>query len=346
MACRSDSTGNRYICKRLINRAALSTGISLFLIWPQVTGFLLQSTSCFESISTEEGTTDEPVQRLKIVPDVICYDDKYNISMVGVAVALLFYIFVIPALAWRAMHKQATQMYISATTADSDLELKQRMAILDMKSFYGFFISGLNLGTETFKLQQEVDPNAAGPKRPGEEQKTLGTKCKGFFSSILDPISGGMVVMLPKKAGDALADEQEYTKSYYHWEFVIHLQKVVMQFMVIYLYDVRQALQGILVLIVCLLFLGINVLNRKAYFKRELNNLNLNIQLMYFVWIFTRVMVRIDTLDGTPKKKGPLESSITGLALPDEFIDISRSKKIIREGGSAISYVLMAPVLI
>ena len=41
MACRQDDTGNRYICKRLINRAALSTGISLYLIWPQVTGFLL-----------------------------------------------------------------------------------------------------------------------------------------------------------------------------------------------------------------------------------------------------------------------------------------------------------------
>jgi len=62
-------------------------------------------------------------------------------------------------------------------------------------------------------------------------------------------------------------------------------------------------------LIVCLIFLAINVINRKVYFKPHLNNLNLNIQLMFFVWIFTRMMVRTNTLDGEPLYKGKLESS-------------------------------------
>mmetsp|Transcript_43634 Transcript_43634/g.57821 ORF Transcript_43634/g.57821 Transcript_43634/m.57821 type:complete len:139 (+) Transcript_43634:1680-2096(+) len=138
------------------------------------------------------------------------------------------------------MSKHATQMYISATTSYNDLQITQQMELLDVKSFYGFFFSGMNLGSETFKIQTEVDPNAAGPKRPGEkEEKSLGSKCKAFFSSALDPLNGGMKVMLPKKAGDDLADEQEYTRSYYHWEFVIHLQKLVMQLLVVYMYDMK-----------------------------------------------------------------------------------------------------------
>eukprot|EP00354_Favella_ehrenbergii_P011725 CAMPEP_0170478208 /NCGR_PEP_ID=MMETSP0123-20130129/19299_1 /TAXON_ID=182087 /ORGANISM="Favella ehrenbergii, Strain Fehren 1" /LENGTH=407 /DNA_ID=CAMNT_0010750369 /DNA_START=389 /DNA_END=1612 /DNA_ORIENTATION=+ len=256
-------------------------------------GFLAAVHELLPSLSDEDATKDDPVYRLKIVPDVICYDNQYNISLVGITIALIFYAIVVPALAWRAMSKHATQMYISATTSYNDLQITQQMELLDVKSFYGFFFSGMNLGSETFKIQTEVDPNAAGPKRPGEgEEKSLGSKCKAFFSSALDPLNGGMKVMLPKKAGDDLADEQEYTRSYYHWEFVIHLQKLVMQLLVVYMYDMKQALQG-----------------RKVYFKPHLNNLNLNIQLMFFVWIFTRMMVRTNTLDGEPLYEGKLESS-------------------------------------
>lgn len=59
--------------------------------------------SCFESVDDTPGAKDVPVSRIKIYPDVICYDDQYNMSMVGVCIALIFYIIIIPALAWRKM---------------------------------------------------------------------------------------------------------------------------------------------------------------------------------------------------------------------------------------------------
>ena len=97
------------------------------------------------------------------------------------------------------------------------------------------------------------------PKRETKgKDRSLGQKCKSFFAAAADPFNGGMKVILPKPSWDTSGDdEQIYTRSYYHWEFIMHLQKIIMQVMVVYMYDVRQSLQGILLLILCLAFLVI-----------------------------------------------------------------------------------------
>lgn len=86
-----------------------------------------------------------------------------------------------------------------------------------------------------------------------------------------------------------------------------------------------------------------HIKNKDAYIKAELNKINFNVQMMIFVWTLTRVVVRTNTLDGE-QTTSDLESSITGLSLPDYYKEISRSKDIIVDN-SFIFYLLMLPVL-
>lgn len=120
-----------------------------------------------------------------------------------------------------------------------------------------------------------------------------------------------------------------------------------MQVMVVYMYDVREVLQGILLLIVCLVFLAIQVANRKAYFNPELNSVNLQIQMMIFVWTFTRVVIRTSALDEeTLDTKDELESSRTGLPLGEEYNAVSRSTENAHKDNFVTFFVLMLPVII
>jgi len=91
----------------------MTGGISLFLVWPQITGFLLQATSCFDSLS-KEGEIDVMVSRLRMVPDVICYDSTYNFSLLLIIVCLVMYNIVLPLLVARSMAKYSKQMYVTS----------------------------------------------------------------------------------------------------------------------------------------------------------------------------------------------------------------------------------------
>lgn len=122
-----------------------------------------------------------------------------------------------------------------------------------------------------------------------------------------------------------------------------------MQIMVVYLYDVPQNLQGICMVLICLLFLAIQIGNRRAYFNPELNKMNLNIQIMIFVWTFTRFIVRTHALDGAPDEEGEIPdrllSSNTGLPLPEIYNVISRSSDLNNKGNDTTFIILMIPVL-
>ena len=143
--CNKQVGGNRSNCKQLINRVALSLGICLFLIYPSITGFLLQSTRCFQSI--RGGTeVDEVVQRLRVAPDIICSDSKFILHLfVFVLPGLLLYNVVIPILAICYMRKYAKAMFVSGTKSTDDQQIQERNIINDAKSYFGFFFAGLNL---------------------------------------------------------------------------------------------------------------------------------------------------------------------------------------------------------
>lgn len=112
------------------------------------------------------------------------------------------------------------------------------MKIIDMKSMYGFFFSGLNLGQEIYTVQvaskQEANADEDDEANDENDKKTkksskgngpsLGQKCKSFFAGIADPFIGGSKVFLDKEYLDTAGDDDQiYTCSYYHWEFVMHL---------------------------------------------------------------------------------------------------------------------------
>ena len=65
--------GFRFVCRRLTNRVAVTYGIIMFMIYPQVVHFLMQATMCFDSLNTTEGE-DVIVPRLRMSPEVICSD--------------------------------------------------------------------------------------------------------------------------------------------------------------------------------------------------------------------------------------------------------------------------------
>jgi len=157
--------------------------------------------------------------------------------MVGVFVALLFYAVMLPMWAYKAMSKVSYEMYVASTVPDTDMQITQKMQIIDVKSKYGFFFSGLNVGQEVFTEKLNVkspgedeegddDENDSKPKKSGkDDSRSLGQKCKGFFATALDPFIGGNKVILPKPTWDKSGDDESlyYTRSYYHWEFIMHL---------------------------------------------------------------------------------------------------------------------------
>lgn len=53
--CYPRVSGNRFIIRRVFNRVALSFGISMWLIYPTITGFFLQCINCFGSLEDGEG---------------------------------------------------------------------------------------------------------------------------------------------------------------------------------------------------------------------------------------------------------------------------------------------------
>ena len=87
----------------------------------------------------------------------------------------------------------------------------------------------MNLGGDIEKLETNNGKGGEGDKNG--ENKQPG-KCKVFLSSISDAF-GGMKIELPKGEDN----ERYFTRSYYHWEFIMHLQKAIMQLMVILMYD-------------------------------------------------------------------------------------------------------------
>ena len=101
-----DIGGLRFITQILHNRVAITFGISMFLIYPQITSFLLQSTNCFRSLRDapeDVEIEDEIIYRLRMSPDIICSDSKYWVHLLALIIpSLLFLNLVVPV--WTIYH--------------------------------------------------------------------------------------------------------------------------------------------------------------------------------------------------------------------------------------------------
>lgn len=122
------------------------------------------------------------VYRLRMSPDVLCSDSRYIVHLAAVILpGILLYVVVIPFLAIRRMNRHAKTIYLSGQLQQSEQEVPQRGKINEVKSEFGFFFSGLNLGSEKFELEKDGgdEDGAAGSNTApggGEKQLTLAKK--------------------------------------------------------------------------------------------------------------------------------------------------------------------------
>ena len=179
-------------------------------------------------------------------PDILCSDSEYILHLVTLVIpGIILYIIVVPIIAVRKMNNMAKVMYISGYQLQSEQTLKDRRDINDVKSLYGFFFSGLNLGGQTFTIKKEAeedgDEENTKTKTEGEAgapKKTLAKKCSKCFSGFLMPIQGGVTVPVDSTSKISLAsgnDGQEFVKSFFYWEFILHIQKTILQIMIVYM---------------------------------------------------------------------------------------------------------------
>ena len=192
-------------------------------------------------------------------------------------------------------------------------------------------------------VQQDDDDDAPvdGTGKGKEKKVTLGSKCASCTSRVLKYLGG---VPVKTNAGKQ-ADGDDYTTSFYYWEFIVFFQKTVLQFMVIFMgvTTENQALQANLLLLVAIFFLVIQYFN-SPYYKKSLNDLNNMAIAIFVVYIFGRVVVRsaenAETTDTVT-----LRASETGVVLDDEYKDISRASVFVKDAAKA-EWVVMVPVLL
>ena len=166
-----------------------------------------------------------------MAPDILCSETEYIVHLVTIIIpGILLFVFVIPILAIRKMNRAAKLIYISGQQYQSDQTMNERSQINNIKSYYGFFFSGLKLGSETFRVEQEVHQgidsqkdqlqgDTAGPGAP--DYQTFGQKVGKMTSMLMRPVRGGVMVFTDST--QRIQEGEEYVVSFYHWEFILHI---------------------------------------------------------------------------------------------------------------------------
>jgi len=264
-ACCGDS---KFECKMLVNNVAISFGISMFLVLPSINILLVQAFGCFPSLSDVEGTKDVFVDRLLVSPDVVCEGTRYYLSAILAAVFLITWNLVIPSIVLRRMAAQATSIYVSATVPTSHQSLTQQAEINDIKSRYGFFFSGLNLGGDITATQSKDNAKNNSDAEKNQEERSLSTRCRSFFSWAAKPVLGGVLVQ--RSVQPSRDEVVELTNSFYYWEFLMHFKKLFLTILIIAMSQLGQALQSIIVMVIILIFFVIQIRNKQAYYNAQL----------------------------------------------------------------------------
>ena len=175
--------------------------MSLFLVYPSICEILLQSVNCFPSILEEDDyltdgpNFDTPVSRLRIIPSIKCTDEDYlNYSYYVFFPGIFVYVVFIPIFSLYKMVKYSGVIYQSSEPSFKQNNTPVLKTINSVKSIYGFFYAGLNLG----KMNENVDL----AEESGDEDEYGGKKggCKYRCKKILAPIAGSGVEIKLKRS--------------------------------------------------------------------------------------------------------------------------------------------------
>ena len=112
--CADGNKNKKINWQRLKNRTAIVTGLTLFVVYPQIVELLLQSVNCFPSLE-EAGPYDTPIMRVRVNPEIICTDEKYTLYYYAMFLpGILIYVFILPMAALYYMAKNSATIYQSS----------------------------------------------------------------------------------------------------------------------------------------------------------------------------------------------------------------------------------------
>jgi hypothetical protein len=144
----------------------------------------------------------------------------------------------------------------SAPNNTQDLRMIKRV-----KSLFGFFFAGFNLGT--------IEDKDTGEESTDESFDLNDQKptCKKQFKKIFSPISGKGVEINMNKGTSNLK-----VRSFFYWEFVIFFQKVLICFVVNFMGDFNEGFQICIVFLIIVIFQVAQTINN-PYYTDTLNSL-------------------------------------------------------------------------
>ena len=109
-----------------------STGMCLFMVYPNMIEFFLSSIKCFKSL--EESPGDIQVSRLRTLPTIECYKGTHlALTSFVTFPALLFWLILFPVFVIYRMSRNSRTISDS-NTKSGDLQVKDRQKVRNMKS--------------------------------------------------------------------------------------------------------------------------------------------------------------------------------------------------------------------
>lgn len=100
--------------QRIFNKILITFSMWTYLPYPMIVTYLLQSVNCYGSLKTD-GPFDEPVQRLRVFPNIECSDERYVQYFYFCFIpGILLYVFVLPGYVINQMIKNRAVIYNSS----------------------------------------------------------------------------------------------------------------------------------------------------------------------------------------------------------------------------------------
>ena len=235
--CRTSYRGGEMQREDFWNLVINSTGMCLFMVYPNMIEYFLSSVKCFKSL--EEAPGDIPVQRLRTLPTIECYK--------GTHLAVISFV-IIPALAvWLVgfpifvIYKMCkNSRAIGDSVSDQGiLNPVEKRAVKKMKWRYGFFFVGLKV-QYLDEHDAEQDDNDNFEERYSKyfnyRQLNFLETVKKYWKVISAPVAGkGISVDM----GDGSS-----IRSFFYWEFLVFIEKVILFIIVIFYTEINQGLQA------------------------------------------------------------------------------------------------------
>ena len=147
LCCNKNNKGD--MCQRIRrqwNSIIASTGMCLFMVYPNMIEFFLTSVKCFDSLEQTPG--DIKIQRLRNLPSITCFEGRHLVYTTFVTLpALLIWLFLFPLFVICKM-KSHSETISKSNLKPETLSTADRKNVSEIKTQFGFFFVGLKTNIE------------------------------------------------------------------------------------------------------------------------------------------------------------------------------------------------------